>query len=78
MKQSMEATQISFLLRFGVVAGILILSFHLVEALFGTLSVRLLLLKSKVGEQLVEAVGSHHTTGSSPSDLTCVLHWRTT
>ena len=37
MKQSMEATQISFLLRFGVVAGILILSFHLVEALFGTL-----------------------------------------
>ena len=35
---------------------------------------RLLLLKSKVGEQLVEAVGSHHTTGSSPSDLTCVLH----
>ena len=31
MKQSMEATQISFLLRFGVVAGILILSFHLVE-----------------------------------------------
>ena len=76
MKQSMEATQISFLLRFGVVAGILILSFHLVEALFGTL--RLLLLKSKVGEQLVEAVGSHHTTGSSPPDLTCVLHWRTT
>ncbi len=35
---------------------------------------RLLLLKSKVGEQLVEAVVSHHTTGSSPSDLTCVLH----
>ncbi|MBT3344519.1 MAG: HDOD domain-containing protein [Gemmatimonadetes bacterium] len=35
---------------------------------------RLLLLKSKVGEQLVEAVGTHHTTGPDPSDLTCVLH----
>ncbi|MBT4098660.1 MAG: HDOD domain-containing protein [Gemmatimonadetes bacterium] len=35
---------------------------------------RLLLLKSNVGEQLVEAVGCHHTTGSDPSDLTCILH----
>ena len=35
---------------------------------------RLLLLKLKVGEQLVEAVGTHHTAGTDPSDLTCVLH----
>ena len=35
---------------------------------------RLLLLKSSVREQLVDAVGAHHTTGSSPSDLTCILH----
>lgn len=35
---------------------------------------RLLLLKSKVGEKLVDAVGTHHTAGPDPSDLTCILH----
>lgn len=35
---------------------------------------RLLMLKSSVGEQLVEAVGTHHTVGSKPSDLVCLLH----
>jgi len=35
---------------------------------------RLLLLRSSVQEQLVEAVGTHHNTGSSPGDLTCLLH----
>jgi HD-like signal output (HDOD) protein len=35
---------------------------------------RLLLMKSNVGKQLVEAVGTHHTVGAAPSDLVCVLH----
>lgn len=35
---------------------------------------RLLLMKSGVGEQLVEAVGTHHTVGATPSDLVCLLH----
>ena len=35
---------------------------------------RLLLLRSNVGEDLVEAVGTHHTTGPTPSDLTCLIH----
>jgi HD-like signal output (HDOD) protein len=35
---------------------------------------RLLLMKSDVGEQLVEAVGTHHTVGATPSDLVCLLH----
>ncbi|MFC1526355.1 HDOD domain-containing protein [Candidatus Latescibacterota bacterium] len=35
---------------------------------------RLLLLKSNVGEQLVEAVGTHHEAGSSPAALTCLIH----
>jgi hypothetical protein len=34
---------------------------------------QLLLLKSNVGEQLVRAVGEHHT-GKDPSDLVCLLH----
>ena len=35
---------------------------------------RLLLLKSNVGELLVEAVGTHHTAGHAPSDLGCLIH----
>ncbi|MFH1571718.1 MAG: HDOD domain-containing protein [Gemmatimonadota bacterium] len=35
---------------------------------------RLLLLKSRVGEPLVQAVGTHHTTGRSPEPLTCLIH----
>ena len=27
-----------------------------------------------MGKQLVEAVGTHHTVGATPSDLVCVLH----
>ena len=34
---------------------------------------RLLLIKSNVGEQLVRAVGEHHS-GKKPSDLVCLLH----
>ena len=34
---------------------------------------QLLLLKSNVGEQLVRAVGEHHS-GKDPSDLVCLLH----
>ena len=35
---------------------------------------RLLLLTSNVGQRLVDAVGTHHSTGSSPDALTCLLH----
>ena len=35
---------------------------------------RLLLLTSSVGEDLVEAVGTHHTTGKSPASLVCLIH----
>ena len=35
---------------------------------------RLLLMSSNVGEELVTAVGTHHTTGDKPSDLVCLLH----
>jgi len=35
---------------------------------------RLLLLKSNVGEDLVDAVGTHHTVSRTPSDLTCLIH----
>ena len=35
---------------------------------------RLLLLKSNVGEDLVNAVGAHHTPGRTPSNLTCLIH----
>ena len=32
------------------------------------------LLKAKVGNQMVDAVGSHHTTGSNPDGLVCLVH----
>jgi HD-like signal output (HDOD) protein len=35
---------------------------------------RLLLIKSHVSEPLVEAVATHHTAGSQPSDLVCLIH----
>jgi hypothetical protein len=35
---------------------------------------RLLLLKSNAGEDLVEAVACHHSTGPDPSPLICLLH----
>ena len=35
---------------------------------------RLLIMKSSVGEWLVDAVGSHHTVAATPSDLVCLLH----
>lgn len=35
---------------------------------------RLLLLTSSVGENLVEAVGTHHTTGNAPGSLVCLIH----
>ncbi len=35
---------------------------------------RLLMMKSNVGELLAEAVGTHHTVGSTPSDLACLIH----
>ena len=35
---------------------------------------QLLLIKSSVGPALVEAGGTHHTTGQAPGDLACLLH----
>ena len=35
---------------------------------------RLLLMSSNVGEELVTAVGTHHSTGDRPGDLVCLLH----
>lgn len=35
---------------------------------------RLLLMKSSVGEALVEAVATHHSAGAEPSDLVCLIH----
>jgi HD-like signal output (HDOD) protein len=35
---------------------------------------QLLLLKSRAGRSLVEAVGTHHTTGGAPGALVCLLH----
>jgi HD-like signal output (HDOD) protein len=35
---------------------------------------QLLLIKSNVGEQLVRAVGEHHSGSKDPSDLVCLLH----
>ena len=35
---------------------------------------RLLLMKSHVGERLVETVATHHTAGPQPSDLVCLVH----
>jgi HD-like signal output (HDOD) protein len=35
---------------------------------------RLLMMKSNVGEQLVDAVATHHSVSQSPSELVCLIH----
>ena len=35
---------------------------------------RLLLMSANVGEELVTAVGTHHSAGDRPGDLVCLLH----